>query len=217
MLVLRIVRALSTLGRGLIAGLPAPTADRDPVDLFNEWFAAADRAGLLLPESMTLATVSGSGRPSARTLLLKRADASGFVFFTNYESRKGRELDANPFVSLVFHWHLLQRQVRVEGRAERTSTAESEAYFRTRPRGSQLGAWASRQSQELRSEGELEDRLQEFERRFKGEEIPLPPYWGGIRVIPERIEFWQGRPYRLHDRLLFERTEEGWRTIRLYP
>lgn len=217
MLVLRMIRALSTLGRGLLTGLPAPTADKDPVELFKEWFAAAERAGLLLPESMTVATVSASGRPSARTILLKHVDQQGFVFYTNYESRKGRELDLNPYVSLVFHWHLLQRQVRVEGRAERATAEESLAYFRSRPRGSQIGAWASRQSQELESEGELEDRIQEFERRFKGQEIPLPPYWGGIRVVAERIEFWQGRPYRLHDRLLFERTEDGWRHRRLYP
>jgi pyridoxamine 5'-phosphate oxidase len=211
------LRTLLTLGQGVTRGLPDAAADRDPLALFGEWFAAAGRAGILLPEAMTVATATPEGVPSARMMLLKGVESGGFVFFTNYGSRKATELAANPRVALVFHWAVLERQVRVEGTATRLSPAESEAYFRTRPRGSRIGAWASRQSQPLADRAELEGRVRDHQARFMGGEVPLPPFWGGFRVMPERIEFWQGRIDRLHDRLRFEREGSGWRAVRLYP
>ncbi|MAE65311.1 MAG: pyridoxamine 5'-phosphate oxidase [Phycisphaeraceae bacterium] len=212
------LRMLTTFGRGVALGLAPASAERDPVELFGEWFEQAKRAGVLLPEAMTVATSTPDGRPSARMMLLKGADADGFVFFTNRDSRKGGELEANPRVALVFHWAVLQRQVRVEGDAVRVSDEESYEYFRTRPRGSQIGAWASRQSRALGRRGELEDRVRDFEAKFSGEGVPLPPFWGGFRLNPELIEFWQGRASRLHDRLSFERDDSGaWATKWLYP
>lgn len=166
---------------------------------------------------MTVATCSAEGRPSARTVFLKSVDASGFVFFTNYGSRKASELDTNPFASLLFHWPILQRQVRIEGPVERVSREESEAYFHSRVRGSQIGAWASDQSERLGSRAELQGRFDEFEAKFKDAAVPLPEHWGGFRVHPERMEFWQGRPFRLHDRLIFERFGDEWKTHRLFP
>jgi pyridoxamine 5'-phosphate oxidase len=211
------LRTLLTFGQGVVRGLPQATADRDPMDLFREWFAAAREAGIFLPEAMMVATATPDGAPSGRMMLLKGVDPAGFVFFTNYESRKAAELAANPRAALVFHWAILERQVRVEGPVSRLSPAESEAYFRTRPRGSRIGAWASRQSAPLATRADLEARVREHEARFAGGDIPLPPYWGGFRVVPERIEFWQGRIDRLHDRLRFERDGEKWRAERLYP
>lgn len=211
------VRTLLTFGQGVVRGVPEAAANRDPIDLFREWFTAAQRAGIYLPEAMTVATASADGAPSARMMLLKEVDPRGFVFFTNYESRKGEELAVNPRGALVFHWAVLQRQVRVEGLVARLPTDESEAYFRTRPRGSQLGAWASSQSRPVTGRAELDARLREHERRFAGADVPLPPFWGGYRLTPERIEFWQGRANRLHDRLRFERAGAAWRAERLYP
>jgi len=211
------LRTLLTFGQGVVRGLPDATADRDPIDLFREWFAAAQRSGIFLPEAMTVATATPEGAPSARMMLLKGVEAGGFVFFTNYESRKAAELAANPRAALVFHWAVLERQVRVEGKVVRLSSDESEAYFRTRPRGSRVGAWASKQSRPLPDRSELEARVREHDARFKGDEVPLPPFWGGLRLMPERIEFWQGRLDRLHDRLRFERQAGGWRAVRLYP
>ena len=166
---------------------------------------------------MTLATATMDGAPSARMMLLKGVDARGFVFFTNYQSRKGDELLANARAALVFHWAVLQRQVRVEGTVTRLTLPESEAYFRTRPRGSQIGAWASRQSAELSSRAELDERVREVEKRFAHQDAPLPPFWGGFRLSPSMIEFWQGRVNRLHDRLRYTRTGSGWAVTRLYP
>jgi pyridoxamine 5'-phosphate oxidase len=213
------LQALLTLGRGVIAGMPDPSGDEDPFELFGDWYRTAEESGLFLPEAVTLATVDREGRPSARMVLLKGHDERGFVFFTNYGSRKAEELEANPYASLVFHWAVLERQVRVEGRVERIAEEESEAYFRTRPRGSQIGAWASDQSRPLSDRAELKQRVAETEERFKGEEVPLPPFWGGYRVVPTRIEFWQGRVDRLHDRWRFERATAGdpWSIGRLYP
>lgn len=190
----------------------------DPVTQFAQWFEAARAAGLPEPNAMTLATADAGGAPSARVVLLKGFDAAGFVFFTNYESRKGRDLAANPRACLNFYWQPMERQVRVEGAVERVSRAESEAYFHARPAGAQVGAWVSRQSSVIASRAELERREAEFTAKFAGGGVPLPDFWGGYRVVPRAVEFWQGRPSRLHDRLLYTRTAEGvWRLQRLSP
>jgi pyridoxamine 5'-phosphate oxidase len=211
------LKAVLTLGQGVATGIPPVAEDADPVELFTSWFHAAEEAGILLPESVALATASPDGFPNARMVLLKHADAQGFVFFTNYESQKARELDANPRAALCFHWAILQRQVRVAGSVMRVSAEESAAYFGTRGRGSQIGAWASTQSRDLPRRTELEQRVKEREAEFAGRDVPLPPFWGGYRLMPERIEFWQGRTDRLHDRLVFTREGARWSTRRLYP
>jgi pyridoxamine 5'-phosphate oxidase len=211
------IKSVVTLGQGVVRGLPEATADRDPIELFGEWFEQAKESGIILPESASLATASRDGVPSSRMVLLKMFAADGFVFFTNYGSRKAKELDENPRASLLLHWPVLERQVRVEGSTERISEADSAAYFGTRTRGSQVGAWASRQSEVLEDRSALQTQAGEIEKRFKGRDIPLPSFWGGYRIIPERIEFWQGRLNRLHDRLVFTREGEGWAARRLYP
>jgi pyridoxamine 5'-phosphate oxidase len=211
------VRALFTMGRGVVKGLPDLGPADDPIVFFRRWFADAKEAGLFLPESVCLATATPDGVPSARMMLLKGVDERGFVFYTNYESRKGEELAANPNAALVFHWPVLERQVRVEGAVTRLSHEESEAYFRTRPRGSRIGAWASEQSRPLESRAALEAREREFDAKYPSDNVPLPPYWGGFRLDPMRIEFWQGRLNRLHDRLRYEREGEQWQVERLQP
>jgi pyridoxamine 5'-phosphate oxidase len=183
---------------------------------FGRWFADAIAAGLPEPNAMVLGTADPVGRPSARTVLLKGYDVRGFVFFTNYASRKGTELCDNPYASLVFPWYALHRQVLVTGRVERTSRAETEDYFATRPRGAQLGAWASRQSQPLASRADLETAWAEVGQRYP-EEVPAPPFWGGFRVAPTGVEFWQGRRSRLHDRLRFRLAGDAWVVERLSP
>ena len=217
MSIFRSIKALWTSGSGIAQGLTDASSDRDPIDLFDDWFEDAKKSGLYLPEAMNLATSTAEGKPSARMVLLKHADQDGFVFYTNYESRKSGELIDNPFAALLFHWPILQRQVRVEGAVEKVSREESEAYFHSRARGSQIGAWASDQSTELSTRSDLKKRVDDFERQFKDQEVPLPDKWGGFRIIPNRIEFWQGRAFRLHDRLIFEADGQGWKTHRLYP
>lgn len=192
-------------------------AGADPIALFARWFDAATAAGAPFPEAMTLATATPGGRPSARLVLLKDFDDDGFVFYTNYESRKAEELAANPRAALAFHWAALERQVRVEGSVVRTSREDAAVYFASRPRESQIGAWASIQSRDIDSRAELEAAYAGRAAEFEGRDVPLPPYWGGYRVIPERIEFWQGRVGRLHDRLVYERTDDGWERTRLSP
>ncbi len=214
---IEMLRSLLTLGRGVLKGLSEEAAGSDPIALFGRWFEDARRAGLYLPEAMMLATADRDGAPSARMMLLKGFDQRGFRFFTNFGSRKGSELSDNAKAALVFYWGRLQRQVRVEGRVEKLTEEESRAYFETRPRGSQLGAWASEQSAVLASREELERRYKEYSGRFQGQEVPLPPFWGGLRLVPDRIEFWQGRANRLHDRLAYTRKSEGWERVRLSP
>lgn len=211
------LRALFTMGRGVVKGLSDLHLTDDPIGYFQRWFDDAKRSGLFLPEALCLATAAPDGTPSARMMLLKGVDERGFVFFTNYESRKGDQLAGNPRAALVFHWAILERQVRVEGRVERISQAESEAYFRTRPRGSRIGAWASKQSAVLGSREELERRVREFGAKYSGDDVPLPPFWGGFRLRPDVIEFWQGRLNRLHDRLRYTRSGNSWSAERLYP
>ena len=192
--------------------------DPDPIKQFLIWFDEAISAGIKLPEAMTLATASRYGRPSARVVLLKHVDDDGFVFFTNYHSAKARDLEENSRAALVFYWSQFDRQVRVEGTVERTSPEESADYFKTRPRESQIGAWASPQSEVITDREELESRAQEFEEMYCDREIDCPEHWGGYRVKPQRIEFWKSRPGRLHDRIVFEKDEEGdWQTSRLAP
>lgn len=211
-------RDLSELRREYAAdGLAEEDLLADPITMFRHWMRDALKAGLHEPNAMSVATVSETGRPASRTVLLKGLDERGFVFFTNYESRKGVELSGHPECALLFPWFPLERQVRVEGAAARLTDAENRAYFASRPRASQLGAWASPQSRVVRDRAELDAAYHEMATRFAGEEVPLPPHWGGYRVAPEVVEFWQGRLGRMHDRLRYRRTPDGWLTDRLAP
>ncbi len=199
-------------------GLDLPDLAPDPIEMFRLWLHDTVVAGLHEPNAMVVSTVSAEGRPSSRMVLLKGLDKRGFVFYTNYESRKARDLGHNTAACLLFPWHDLQRQVRIEGTASAVSREESEAYFSARPRGSQLGAWASPQSREMSSRAELDELYGGVEERFSDQvDVPLPPHWGGFRVRPEAVEFWQGRMGRMHDRLVYRREETGWTVVRLAP
>ena len=200
-----------------LLGLDENLIDRDPIRQFQGWLNDAIAAKVPLAEAMTLATATPDGRPSARMVLLKQLDHDGFVFFTNYRSAKAIQLDANPYAALVFYWNQLERQVRVEGSVVRTSAEESRNYFLTRPRESQIGAWASAQSEVISGRDVLEQRAKELEGLYCDREIDCPEYWGGYRVKPERIEFWKGRVGRLHDRILYQRDASGWSITRLAP
>jgi pyridoxamine 5'-phosphate oxidase len=200
-------------------GLDVPDLVPDPISMFQRWLDDTVESGLHEPNAMVVTTVSPERKPSARMVLLKAVDERGFVFYTNYDSRKGEDIETNPAVALVFPWHDLQRQVRVEGTATRVSRTESEAYFSSRPRGSQLGAWASPQSREVSSRAELDDLYQVVEERFEDSVgVPLPPQWGGFLVRPQVVEFWQGRQGRMHDRIVYRREDDDrWSTARLAP
>jgi len=191
--------------------------DREPINQFKRWFDDAVASGMKLPEAMTLATATRDGRPSARVVLLKDVDNEGFVFYTNYRSAKARDLEANPQAALVFYWSQFDRQVRVEGTVERVSAEESRTYFKTRPRESQIGAWASPQSDIIENRELLETRVAELEQLYGDGEIECPEHWGGYRVKPTRIEFWKGRLGRLHDRIVYERAGTQWNINRLAP
>jgi pyridoxamine 5'-phosphate oxidase len=192
-------------------------ADTDPFRQFTDWFENAIQVIENDPNAMTLSTVDESGHPSSRTVLLKEYDESGFVFYTNYRSRKSSQIEKNPNVSITFFWPELMRQIHIEGKAEKTSASQSDKYFKTRPDGSKLGAWASEQSCVVASRVELDQSLREMKEKFKGGEIPRPPYWGGFRIKPNRLEFWQGRLNRLHDRICYIKEGKSWKIIRLSP
>lgn len=211
------IRCLLTFGQGVTLPMPALDENKSPFELFHQWFDDANRAGILLPEAMSVSSCTKDGKPSSRMVLLKEHNEHGFVFYTNYGSRKSQELTENQHVALLFHWGVLQRQVRIEGTVERTSVAQSKAYFHSRDRGSQVGAHASKQSSKLKHDNELKERVKHFETSFSGQEVPLPDFWGGYRVVPSYIEFWQGRASRLHDRLCFEKNDENWDVFKLHP
>ncbi|KGJ87115.1 pyridoxamine 5'-phosphate oxidase [Colwellia psychrerythraea] len=211
------LRCLFTFGQGVALPLPELSSNSTPDQLFEQWFADANKSGILLPEAMSVSSCNNDGQPSSRMVLLKDYDEKGFVFFTNYASRKSHELTENNKVALLFHWNVLQRQIRIEGTVEKVSIQESADYFHSRDRGSQVGAWASKQSQKLKYNDELKDRMSHYQDKFSEGEVPHPEFWGGWRVKPHAIEFWQGRANRLHDRLCFEKEGESWLNHKLNP
>ncbi len=211
------LRCLFTFGQGVALPLPEIPNNSAPLPLFKDWFDEANKAGILLPEAMSVSTCSSDGQPSSRMVLLKSFDEQGFVFFTNYQSRKSQELTENSKVALLFHWNVLQRQIRIEGTVEKISQQESADYFHSRDRGSQVGAWASKQSKKLSHDNELKERMSHYQDKFSVGEVPHPEFWGGWRVKPHAIEFWQGRANRLHDRICFEKQQGSWSQHKLHP
>lgn len=211
------IRCAFTLGQGVLIDLPDLDPSIDPFKQFDLWFKSAKDCGIVLPESMTVSTVDKNGHPSCRVVLLKELNEEGFVFFTNYGSRKSQELDNNTHVALTFHWNILQRQVRIQGSVEKLSTEASNEYFQSRMRGSRIGAWASKQSSKLQSREELEEQVKHFKDKFSGQEVPLPEFWGGYLVRPTSIEFWQGKADRLHDRFNYTKDGDSWHVDRLAP
>ncbi|QRX64263.1 pyridoxamine 5'-phosphate oxidase [Dysgonomonadaceae bacterium zrk40] len=212
------MKKLHTMRREYNSGaLPEQAMDKDPMTMFARWLEEAIAVEIEEPNAMTIATATPEGRPSARVVLLKEMGSDGFVFFTNYLSRKGRELAANPLAALLFDWHPMARQIRIEGRVEQLSPEESDAYYNSRPENARIGAWSSPQSRVVRDRVELDALQREVEQRFAQEPLPRPVHWGGYLVRPTMIEFWQGRPDRMHDRLVYYKTEEGWSLHRLAP
>lgn len=211
------LRCLFTFGQGVALPLPKIDDNAEPHSLFKLWFDDANKSGILLPEAVSVSSVNTNGQPSSRMVLLKEFDNEGFVFYTNYGSRKSNELSDNDKVALLFHWNVLQRQIRIEGCVERVSSEQSARYFHSRDRGSQIGAWASRQSQKVQTETELAEKVDYYTKKFAGKEVPLPEFWGGWRVKPNYLEFWQGRANRLHDRVCFEKSNSGWQNFKLQP
>jgi pyridoxamine 5'-phosphate oxidase len=211
------LRCLLTFGQGVALPLPEIPAGSTPTKLFQIWFEDATKSGVLLPEAMSVSTCSDDGQPSSRMVLLKDYDEQGFVFFTNYTSRKSSELINNNKVALLFHWGVLQRQVRIEGKVEKISSKESADYFHSRGKGSQVGAWASKQSQKLKYDDELHDRMRHYQQKFADGEVPHPDFWGGWRIKPHAFEFWQGRTNRLHDRLCYKLENNVWQQFKLNP
>lgn len=211
------LRCLFTFGQGVALPLPEISDNSTPIPLFSQWFEDANKSGILLPEAMSVSSCSKDGQPSSRMVLLKEFNDEGFVFFTNYGSRKSHELNENSKVALLFHWNVLQRQIRIEGTVEKVTSQESADYFHSRDRGSQVGAWASKQSQKLATNNELKERMSHFNSKYATGEVPLPEFWGGWRVKPSYIEFWQGRANRLHDRVCFEKQEKEWVNFKLHP
>lgn len=198
-------------------GLLESDVDPDPFRQFSVWFDQATKSGIIEPNAMSHATVSPNGQPSIRIVLLKGIDERGFIFYTNYESRKGKEMATNPKSALLFFWGELERQIRIEGTIEKISTASSKAYFDSRPEGSRVGAWSSNQSEIVASRDELEEQFEDNRKRFEGKDIPMPEYWGGYRLVPTIFEFWQGRGRRMHDRIRFSEVDGAWKIDRLSP
>jgi pyridoxamine 5'-phosphate oxidase len=216
MTLLEKLRCLFTFGQGVALPSPEIPSDSAPLALFIQWFNDANKSGILLPEAMSVSSCQ-NGQPSSRMVLLKQFDERGFVFFTNYGSRKSNELAENNKVALLFHWNVLQRQIRIEGTVEKVTSQESANYFHSRDRGSQIGAWASKQSQKLVNDNELKERMENYSEKYAEGEVPHPEFWGGWRVKPSYIEFWQGRASRLHDRVCFEKTDDVWQNFKLHP
>lgn len=218
MTLLEKIRCLLTFGQGVALPLPDISSETDPFSLFKKWFDDANKSGILLPESMSVSSVSENGQPSSRMVLLKEFDNNGFVFYTNYGSRKSHELENNNKVALLFHWNVLQRQIRIEGEVSKVSREQSTNYFHSRDKGSQIGAWASKQSQKLNYDNELNDKNDHFREKFANlDEIPMPEFWGGWQVKPRYMEFWQGRANRLHDRICFEKDHDKWQQFKINP
>lgn len=211
------LRCLFTFGQGVALPLPPIDENADPFSLFTLWFDDANKSGVLLPEAMSVSSVSQDGQPSCRMVLLKEFNQDGFIFYTNYSSRKSQELNKNDKIALLFHWNVLQRQIRIEGCVEKVSAEQSAKYFHSRDRGSQIGAWASKQSSEIQTDTELADSVTYYTKKFAGKAVPLPEFWGGWRIKPNYIEFWQGRASRLHDRVCFKQHNNQWQNFKLQP